>query len=48
MGQRGEGEIWRGQNEIRLCRVSLLDNHFAILILIVLDTALVPLTFVMN
>lgn len=27
MGQRGERGIWRGANEIYLCRVSLLDNH---------------------
>lgn len=48
MGQRSEEGIWRGANEIRLCRVSLLDNYFAILLLITLDIALVPHTFVMN
>lgn len=49
MGQRGEGGIWRGANKICLCRVSLLGHRFATIPLIIaLDTALVPHTFVMN
>lgn len=48
MGQRGEGGIWQGANEVCLCRVSLPNNNFAILLLIILATALVLHTFAMN